>query len=907
LLTAPAPWPDVDRPRRAVVSSFGISGTNAHVVLEQASAQPATAPVATAPVTAPVGTPVLSDAAGTPVPPDSAGSASETATGKRTAGIVLPWVLSGHNDAALRAQAQRVHGHVAVHGELDGADVGYSLAATRAALAQRAVVLAEDHAGFLRGLAAVADGGPLPDGEPVAEVVRGSAGPRGGTVLVFPGQGSQWAGMAVGLLDSSPTFAARIAECADALAPHVDWSLLDVLRAGGEPALLDRVDVVQPVLFAVMVSLASLWADHGVRPSAVVGHSQGEIAAAYVAGALSLPDAARVVALRARALAALSGRGGMVSVALSPEEVARRTPHWGERAWLAAVNGPRSVVVSGAPETLAALVADCTAADVRTRLLPVDYASHSPHVQDVQAELLEELAGISPRPAEIPFYSTVTGAPVGTATMDAGYWYRNLRQTVRFEPAIRALLRDGHTTFIESSPHPVLTMGIEETAADVGVDVLAIGSLRRDDGGRRRFLAALAEAHVRGVRVDWQAAFDGGDARRVDLPTYAFRRRRYWLGDGQAPGGHNAPAAGAGPAEERFWDAVQRLDLAALTATLDVDGEQPLRAVLPALSAWRRRQADSAAIRDWRYRVTWKPLVDAPAVALPGTWLLVAPADPADPGLVSACAAALSDRGAQVVRVEPTAADRDRGALARLLRESLPPQAVVGGVLSLLAVDERPLPDLPGVSGGLAATLALGQALGDIAVEAPLWCVTSGAVSVAPSDRLRSAAQAQVWGLGRVIGLEHPQRWGGLVDLPEVVDGRALARLAAVLGGAGGTDGAGGQSGAGGASGEDEVAVRPAGTFARRLVRASAPAPAERSWRPRDTVVVTGGTGALGAHAARWLARGGAEHLVLTSRRGGDAPGASDLRAELESLGARVTIATCDVADRGAVDALLDR
>ncbi|WP_250283201.1 type I polyketide synthase, partial [Frankia sp. CiP1_Cm_nod2] len=746
LLTAPTPWPDVDRPRRAVVSSFGISGTNAHVVLEQAAARPTAPqlPAAPAGVTsataAPVGADtsvildsVILDTVDRPAPPVTLGSAPEENTpeentpeetapeetaDRRPAGTVLPWVISGHTDAALRAQAQRVHAHAAAHGELNRADIGYSLATTRAVLARRAVVLADDHAGFLRGLAAVADGGPLPDGALVAgavqgagavqavEVVRGAAGPTGGPVLVFPGQGSQWAGMAAGLLDSSPAFAARIAECADALAPHVDWSLLDVLRGGGGPAELERVDVVQPVLFAVMVSLAALWAEYGVRPAAVVGHSQGEIAAAYVAGALSLPDAARVVALRSRALAALTGRGGMLSVALAPQEVARRTPHWGERVWLAAVNGPRSVVVSGEPGVLAALAADCAAADVRTRMLPVDYASHSPHVRDVRTELLEALAGIAPRPAEIPFYSTVTGGPVETSLMDAGYWYRNLRRTVLFEPAVRALLRDGHTTFIESSPHPVLTMGIEETAADAGADVLATGSLRRDDGGRRRFLTAVAEAHVRGVRVDWRAAFNGVEARRVDLPTYAFRRRRYWLGDGRAPGGHQAPAAGAGPAEERFWDAVRRADLAALTATLDadIDADQPLRAVLPALSAWRRRQVDSAAVRDWRYRVTWKPLVEAPLVDVPlvdaplvdasvgetglldapavlsGTWLLLAPAESPDQALVAACATALSGRGARVVRVEPTTAELDRGALARLLRRSLPPRAADGAL-----------------------------------------------------------------------------------------------------------------------------------------------------------------------------------------------------------------------------------
>jgi polyketide synthase 12 len=292
-------------------------------------------------------------------------------------------------------------------------DVAYSLATGRAGLEHRAVVVAGERDGFLRGLDAVA-GGELPHG-----VVQGSATGSGGVVFVFPGQGSQWAGMAVGLLESSPVFAERLGECAAALSAFVEWSLLDVVRGVPGAPSLERVDVVQPVLWAVMVSLAGVWRSWGVEPAAVVGHSQGEIAAVCVAGGLSLVDAARVVALRSRALVRLAGQGGMVSVALGVAELRGRLEPWGDRLSVAAVNGPGSTVVSGAVDALAELLARCEAEGVRARRIRVDYASHSAQVEAIRDELLAALAGISPVSSSVPFCSTVTGQVLDTAACDA--------------------------------------------------------------------------------------------------------------------------------------------------------------------------------------------------------------------------------------------------------------------------------------------------------------------------------------------------------------------------------------------------------------------------------------------------------------------------------------------------------
>ncbi|ARF76577.1 beta-ketoacyl synthase [Kitasatospora albolonga] len=543
LVTANTPWPETGRPRRAAVSSFGVSGTNGHVVLEQADEQQADAP----------GHPAEhgeQDAQGSAVAPAVQDTARHTPAPYGTPPPVLPWVLSGRTAEALRAQAARLRDHLDAHPGPGPAEVGHALATTRAAHEHRAVLIGARPEEFRDGLDALAAGRTVPG------LVSGTAGTGGQVALVFPGQGSQWAGMAVELLDSAPAFAARVAECEAALAPYVDWSLEAVLRGAPGTPPAERVDVVQPVLWAVMVSLAELWRSHGITPGAVIGHSQGEIAAACVAGALSLDDAARIVALRSRAILALAGRGGMASVALPAEQVAEYLAPWDGRLSVAAVNGPASTVVSGDTDALDAFLDRTTDLDIRSRRIPVDYASHSAHVEDIRTELLDRLDGVTPRPSAVPFYSTVSGALLeDTSVLDADYWYRNLRGTVRFEQATRALLADGYQVLLESSPHPVLTVGMLETVEDAGADATALGTLRRDDGGPRRFTESLAELHLRGVSPDWDTVFAARRPGRVELPTYAFQRAPYWLEDGAAPAA-DVTSAGLAPAGHPLLGAV---------------------------------------------------------------------------------------------------------------------------------------------------------------------------------------------------------------------------------------------------------------------------------------------------------------------------------------------------------------
>ncbi|KIF04675.1 polyketide synthase subunit, partial [Streptomyces sp. RSD-27] len=519
LLTEDLDWQGDGTPRRAAVSAFGISGTNAHVILEEAPR-----PAAPAPATAPEDDP---DA---------------------WAEVTVPLLLSARSETALRAQAARVRARLVEHPGTHPADAGYTLLTARSRFERRAAVIGESREEILEAL------GALAQDRPHLAVLRGSAGPGDRIAFVFPGQGSQWPAMAEGLLDRSAAFRETAAACDEALRSYLDWSVLDVLRQEPGAPSLARVDVVQPVLFTMMVSLAATWRSLGVHPSAVVGHSQGEIAAAYVCGGLSLDDAARIVALRSQAWLTLAGKGGMIAASLAPAALRSRLERFGDRLSVAAVNSPGTAAVAGEPAALRELLDELTAEGVHARAIPgVDTAGHSAQVDALKEHLLEVLDPVAPRTGDIPFYSTVTGGLLDTAALDRDYWYRNMREPVEFEQATRALIADGHEVFLEPSPHPMLSASLQETVADAGARAAVLGTLRREKGGARWFAAALGTAHVSGVEIDADALF-GKDARRVDLPTYPFQRERYWYnaparrGDAASIGLHEAghPLLGGG-------------------------------------------------------------------------------------------------------------------------------------------------------------------------------------------------------------------------------------------------------------------------------------------------------------------------------------------------------------------------
>ncbi|AHH16330.1 polyketide synthase [Nocardia nova SH22a] len=505
ILDTARPWPRSEKARRAGISAFGVSGTNAHLIVEEAPAQEA-------------------------VP------APDTDRHEPTA-----WLLSASSPAALSGQARRLLDAVA-DGEPAVADVTAALR-RRALLNQRAVVVGSDRAELRRALAA------LTSGAADDNLVRGAATPGRRVVFVFPGQGSQWAGMAESLSRTSPEFAGYLAECGDALAPFVDWSLSEVLAGAPGAPSLERVDVVQPVLWAMMVSLARLWIGLGVRPDAVIGHSQGEFAAAHIAGALSLSDAACAVAVRSKAITALSGRGAMLTVAL-PEDLARaRVARFSGALGLAAINGPAAVLISGDGAAVDELAAELDSDDIWNRRVDVDYASHSHHVDAIESAVLDGLAPITPGPASIPLISTVSGEPIDTTVMDARYWYGNLRSPVQFDRALRRALADGYDTVVEVSAHPVLRHTIDAIAESAeAADVISTGTLRRDRSGRHELLLAAARLHAHGIEVDWPALLPPDVTRWIDLPTYAFDRQRFWGADDCTAGAGDARRLGVRPA-----------------------------------------------------------------------------------------------------------------------------------------------------------------------------------------------------------------------------------------------------------------------------------------------------------------------------------------------------------------------
>ncbi|WP_437113986.1 type I polyketide synthase, partial [Streptomyces violaceusniger] len=790
LLSEQTAWPEAGRARRAGVSSFGASGTNAHVILEQAP-----------------------DTTGAPEPRP-----------ERPELPAIPWVLSARDEAGVQAQAVRLRAFAERNPDLDPVDVGWSLVAARSALSHRAVVVGAGRDELLGGLGSV--------------VVGARVG--GGLGVVFAGQGSQRLGMGRGLYEAYPVFAGVWDEVCGELDRYLERPLGEVVW-GDDAGLIGETAYTQAGLFALEASLFALVSSWGVKPDYLLGHSIGELAAAYVAGVWSLEDAARVVAARGRLMQALPEGGAMVSLQAAEAEVLSHLAGYEDRVSVAAINGPAATVISGDEEAVRAVEEVFIGRGVRTRWLRVSHAFHSSRMDGMLAEFGEVLGSVEFRAPSVPVVSNVSGVVAGEELCSPEYWVRHVRETVRFADGLDTLRGLGVGSFLELGPDGTLSA----LADGDGLPVL-----RPDRPEPLTAMAALGGLYIRGVQVDWAAVFPG--ARRVDLPTYAFQRERFWLEPSSAQ-----PATSA--VDAAFWEAVERGDF----GSFGIDAGQPLNAALPALAAWRRVRQEQSVIDGWRYRLGWAPIPQvSEEPVLTGTWLLVVEPGGGADDLTGAMRAA----GAEVRMV--TVAE------VAELAEVAAPETVpaTAGVVSLLPVEE---------------TVLLSQTL---RTTAPLWCVTRGAVSVVDGDVV-DPDQAGVWGLGRVIGLEHPDRWGGLIDLPPVVNEGVGAWLCRVL--SGGT-------------GEDQVAVRAAGAWGARLTRVTPAADTSAEWRGRGAALVTGGTGALGGHVARWLAGAGVERIVLASRRGAEAPGVAELVAPLEALGVVVSVVGCDVADRREVAALVE-
>jgi pimaricinolide synthase PimS1 len=900
LLAEETPWPRGEEPRRAGVSSYGISGTNAHVILEQAEHE-------------------------------HDGQIVEGASDHPSSADVVPWVVSGRSDAALRAQAARLRAFALADPRLRPHDVALSLG-RRPGFEHRVVVMGADSECLLASLEALCAG----DGNEsrAGSIVKGVVGARSGTAFLFTGQGAQRVGMGRELYDAFPAFRVAFDAACAQLDPLLGRSLRAVVFGEHEHApspsegLLDQTLFTQTGLFALEVALFRLSSSWGVRPDFLIGHSVGELAAAHVAGVFSLEDACRLVVARGRLMGELPTGGAMLAVQASEAEVTPWLTDYGDRLALAAVNGPSAIVLSGEEDAVLESARAWTERGRKTKQLRVSHAFHSPRM-DGMLEAFERVAEtVSFCEPAIPIVSNLTGRPVGAGELGtAGYWVRHVRETVRFADGVRWLGAHGVRNFLELGPDGALSAMTGECLSDgepEGPPPIVACLLRSGRPDASTVFEALAQAWVGGMDVGWDSVAEEAGALSVELPTYAFQRERYWmdlpegywLEEGQLVNSHKVSPGEPDVVDREFWQAVEQEDSGALAGLLGVDSDSEqssLESVLPTLANWHRRRAEEASLHTWRYRIQWKPVASEAGGALSGLWPVLVPSSYAHDGAVVGVIDALAAHGARPLPIEVDLTRLDRGDLTdRLLgaiAEQLPderpsaecsssqPQidgSVMGGVLSLLALDEDRHQVCESVPRGMAGTLLLAQAFGsaDAGLQAPLWIATRGAVSVGPSDRLENPLQGLVWGLGRVIGLEQPGSWGGLIDLPEAFDARVGSRLCAALAGAG--------------DDEDQLALRSGGTFVRRLVRAPAGGPAEGpGWSPRGTVLITGGTGGLGRHVARWLAGRGAQHLMLVSRRGPAAAGVQELSAELEGLGSRVTVMACDLASRTQLEGML--
>ncbi len=810
------PWPDEFRPAFAGVNSFGVTGTNAHVVLE--------------------------------APPASGASV----TGGDAVGHIRLLPLSAKSSQALYTLAdrwaERLQGDD-VAARFD--DVCYTASLRRTHHAHRMAVAGASGPELAERLRAHVDG------EARSGLVAGRtkpAPPR--VVFVFPGQGSQWLGMGRSLLATEPVFGDALKQCDQALAPHVTWSLLDELTANGACSRLDRIDVIQPMLFALQVAQAALWRSWGVEPEAVIGHSLGEVAAAHVAGALSLPDAARIIAVRSRLLRRIAGRGAMAMVELSLDAARSALAGREDRLSIAVSNSPRSTVISGDVAALDALITELEGRGIFCRRVKVDVASHSPHVDELRADLMSALVDLAPRRATVKLYSTVTGAVDDGASLGAEYWARNLRQPVLFSTAIRRLAADGLDAFIEMSSHPILLAAVQDSLQDAGGEgVLRLPSGRREEDERVVIRESLAALWVHGYQLDWSRLFPtpshSTSSRVVSLPTYPWQRERFWL-------------EAAGPRTPSL------ADQPSLTVTSAVDSAHP----------------QAGTVAELFHRVEWRPSARPAATARPhGRWLIVA--DGEQPA--AALAARLKAAGEEcVVR---SAVHALRGELGETLASEPP---ITGCVhLASVGIDPHASPtEGLAADNGWASALALVQAVVERAapVAPRLWLVTRGAQRISTDDGPVSLGAAAEWGFGAAIGYEHPALQTTRVDLewrPDTIDMASLAEELL------------------GADAEDQIALRGATRYVARLIRRAPPdAPSVSGGAlvsPEGAYLVTGGTGGIGLVLARWLVDRGARHLTLMGRRP-PSPQVDAVVEGLRSMGVEVSVARGDVTRREDVE-----
>ena len=832
------PWRADDGPRIAGVSAFGFSGTNAHVILEEARN----------------------------VPPPAADTA------ERPLQLLC---VSAKSERALRDLARNYARYLTETPSVSLADVTHTANSGRAHFSCRASLIARSLPEMRSKLGDLADApafGAGPDGVRSGDVARTAQAGRPLIAFLCTGQGAQYPGMGQQLYKTMPVFRAALDECDELLRPHLGQSLLPVLYPGTEEATpLDHTTYTQPALFALEYALAQVWRSWGIVPSAVLGHSAGEYVAACLAGVFSLADGLRLIAERGRLMGDLARNGAMAAVLASEEEIAETIAPYRHVLAIAAVNGPHNTVISGDAAAVQEASAELRAQRIRVMPLPVSHAFHSP-LMDPVLDTLERLAApVAFAEPQIDFISNLTGERLepGT-TLDPGYLRRHAREAVRFQDGMAGLQKLGYCVFVELGPSPVL-LAMGRQCAPEGA-ALWLPSLRKNRDDWQSMLESLGELYVQGVAIDWENFDRDFACRRTVLPTYPFQRQRYWAVDHAVP-----PALG--------------------------DGHEPHG---PADSAPDNGHPASArAFENWLYRVEWQPRQAIGPGQPAGHWLVLA-----DRGSVGQeLAQLLEARGASIrVVFADTWAQSPADTLS-----ALPP---CRGIVHLWALDATPAGATTAASlqedqqRHCASVLRIVRTLAAAELADPprLWIVTRGTQQAGSPSVPAAIAQAPLWGLGRVIAVEHPEFWGGLIDLaPAAEDGEVTRVLEEICAAAGVPPPHRGQPDAlaneGHIAREDQVAFRGRQRYAARIARADDVARQPAPLHPDATYAITGGMGGLGSAIASWMAQRGARHIALVSRSG---TAGSEIVRILEQQGAQVRAIQADVSRADQLARALD-